>query len=428
VTGTPQLLLETGATDRNATYASQSGSNTLVFNYTVQTGDMSNDLDYVATSSLTLNGGTIKDAVGNNAILTLPSPGAVGSLSANKTIIIATLTSIAVTPVNPTVQVGATQQFTATGTYSDSGTQNITGSVAWASSNTSVVTITSAGLATGMNPGSTIISATLSGITGNTGVTVQPLPLTITTASLPGGIQNVAYSATLAANGGTTPYTWSIASGLPPGLTLNSSTGAITGTPTAVGTYNFTTQVTDAGNPVQNATKALSIVISAPQTTYTIWPATAVPGVVDAGPDSAVEAGVKFRSDVAGNIIGIRFYKASTNTGTHVGNLWSSSGTRLATATFTGETASGWQQVNFATPVAITANTVYVASYHTNVGHYGIDEYYFATVGVDNPPLHALADGVSGGNGVYRYGSTSTFPNQSWHAFNAWVDVVFSRP
>jgi len=428
VTGTPRLRLETGTTDRYATYASGSGSNTLVFNYTVQTGDTSNDLDYVATSSLTLNGGTIKDAVGNNAILTLPSPGAAGSLSANKTIIIATLTSISVTPVNPTVQVGATQQFTATGTYSDSGTQNITGSVAWASSNTSVVTITSAGLATGMNPGSTIISATLSGITGNTGVTVQSLPLTITTASLPGGIQNVAYSAILAANGGTTPYTWSIASGLPPGLTLNSSTGAITGTPTAVGTYNFTTQVTDAGNPVQNATNALSIVISAPQTTYTIWPATAVPAVVDAGPDSAVEAGVKFRSDVAGNIIGIRFYKASTNTGTHVGNLWSSSGTRLATATFTGETASGWQQVNFATPVAISANTVYVASYHTNVGHYGIDEYCFATVGVDNPPLHALADGVSGGNGVYRYGSTSTFPNLSWHAFNAWVDVVFSRP
>ena len=255
-----------------------------------------------------------------------------------------------------------------------------------------------------------------------------PLPLTITTASLPGGIQDVTYSATLAANGGTLPYTWSIASGLPPGLTLNSSTGAITGTPTAVGTYNFTTQVTDAGNPVQNATKALSIVISAPQTTYTIWPATAVPGVVDAGPDSAVEMGVKFRSDVAGNIIGIRFYKASTNTGTHVGNLWSSSGTRLATATFTGETASGWQQVNFATPVSITANTVYVASYHTNVGHYALNEYYFATVGVDNPPLHALADGVSGGNGVYRYGSTSTFPNQSRHAFNAWVDVVFSRP
>ena len=73
---------------------------------------------------------------------------------------------------------------------------------------------------------------------------------------------------------------------------------------------------------------------------------------------------MKFRSDVAGYVTGVRFYKAAGNTGTHVGNLWSSTGTRLATATFTGETASGWQQVTFSPPVAIAANTVYVASYH----------------------------------------------------------------
>jgi hypothetical protein len=277
-----------------------------------------------------------------------------------------------------------------------------------------------------VNPGSTTISATLSGISGSTGLTVQPAPLTISTTSLPSGTQNLAYSVTLVASGGTPPYMWSIASGLPPGLTLNSSTGVISGIPTIVGTYNFTAQVTDSGNPVQNATKALGIVISAPQTSYTIWPSTAVPGVVDTGPDKAVELGVKFRADVAGNITGIRFYKASTNTGTHVGNLWSSSGTRLATATFTGETASGWQQVNFSIPVAIAANTVYVASYHTNVGHYSDNQYYFATQGVDSPPLHALADGVSGYNGVYRYGSSSGFPNQGWRSCNYWVDVVFS--
>jgi hypothetical protein len=80
-----------------------------------------------------------------------------------------------------------------------------------------------------------------------------------------------------------------------------------------------------------------------------------VPGVADSGPDSAVELGVKFQSDVAGKIAGIRFYKATANTGTHVGNLWSSAGTKLATATFSGETASGWQQVSFATPVAIVS-------------------------------------------------------------------------
>ena len=157
----------------------------------------------------------------------------------------------------------------------------------------------------------------------------------------------------------------------------------------------------------------------------TIWPSNAVPGRVDDGPDSAVELGVKFRSDVAGTITGIRFYKADANTGTHIGNLWTSNGTLLATATFTNETASGWQQALFATPVAIASNTVYVASYHANNGHYSADVNYFSGKGVDNPPLHALTNGVSGGNGVYAYGASSVFPNQTWNAANYWVDVVF---
>ena len=152
-----------------------------------------------------------------------------------------------------------------------------------------------------------------------------------------------------------------------------------------------------------------------------------VPEVVDSGPGNAVQLGVKFRSDVAGTIRGIRFYKASTNTGTHVGSLWSSTGTRLANATFTNETASGWQQVNFLPPVAISANTVYVASYHTTTSHYSINTNYFASTGTDNAPLHALANGVSGGNGVYRYGASNVFPNQTWKTSNYWVDVVF-RP
>jgi len=336
-----------------------------------------------------------------------------------------TLLSIAVTPSTPTILTGTTQQFTATGTYSDGSTQNLTSQTTWASSNTSVATITSTGLATAVNPGSTTISATLSGITGSTTLTVQAGPLSITTTSLPGGTQNVAYAATLAASGGTTPYTWAIASGsLPTGLSLNSGTGAISGTPTATGTFSFTAQVTDSSNPGQTTTKALSIVVSV-AADFTIWPGTAVPGLVDGGPDSAVELGVKFRADSNGFITGIRFYKASTNTGTHVGNLWTSSGTRLATTTFTGETASGWQQVLFSSPVAIAANTVYVASYHANTGHYSADVNYFAT-GVDNPPLHALANGVSGGNGVYAYGATSNFPTLTWNSANYWVDVVFS--
>jgi hypothetical protein len=140
-----------------------------------------------------------------------------------------------------------------------------------------------------------------------------------------------------------------------------------------------------------------------------------------------VELGVKFRSDVAGFVTGVRFYKAAANTGTHVGNLWSSTGTRLATATFTGESASGWQQVSFSPPVAIAANTVYVASYHCPNGHFSVDLNYFAAQGVDTPPLHAPATGaVVGGNGVFVYAPTSTFPTGTYLGANYWVDVVFS--
>jgi hypothetical protein len=340
-----------------------------------------------------------------------------------------TLVSIGVTPANPTISAGATQQFTATGTNSDGSTQNVTSQAAWSSSKTAVATINGSGLATAVSAGTAAISAVMSGVTGSTVLTVQAVPLAITTASLPTGTVSVAYSATLAASGGTLPYTWSVASGaLPAGLTLNAASGAIAGTPATAGSFSFTAKVADAGSPVQTATKALSLTIATVPTAVSIWASTAVPGVVDSGPDSAVELGVKFRSDVNGKVTGIRFYKAAANTGTHVGNLWSSAGTKLGSATFSGETASGWQQVSLATPVAITSNTVYVVSYHASNGHYSEDDNYFASKGVDSPPLHALTNGVSGGNGVYAYGTSSAFPSSTWNAANYWVDVVFTTP
>jgi hypothetical protein len=108
-------------------------------------------------------------------------------------------------------------------------------------------------------------------------------------------------------------------------------------------------------------TKALSIAVST--STASIWPSNPVPAIVDGGDPQSVELGVKFQSDVAGFIKSVRFYKSAANTGKHVGHLWSSTGQNLGTVTFTGETGSGWQQMNFATPVAIQANPVYVASY-----------------------------------------------------------------
>jgi hypothetical protein len=180
-----------------------------------------------------------------------------------------------------------------------------------------------------------------------------------------------------------------------------------------------------AGNPLTNSFKWSFTTADTATGPYTIWNNSTVPAIITDNDPNAVELGVKFRSDSAGYVTGIRFYKGPQNTGAHVGNLWSRTGQLLATVTFTNETASGWQQASFSTPVAITANTTYIASYHTNVGYYSTDINYFAVSGFDNSPLHAIANGVDGGNGVYRYGAASAFPNQTWSSSNYWVDVVF---
>jgi Domain of unknown function (DUF4082)/Bacterial Ig-like domain/Fibronectin type III domain len=151
-----------------------------------------------------------------------------------------------------------------------------------------------------------------------------------------------------------------------------------------------------------------------------IWQNAAPSGAVDAADTSAVNLGVQFQASSSGRIIGIRFYKYSDNTGTHTGSLWTSSGTLLATGTFSNETASGWQELDFSTPVTITAGTTYVASYHTNAGHYAITSNGLSSA-VTNGPLTALASG-----GVYAYGSGNVFPSNSFNASNYWVDVVYS--
>jgi hypothetical protein len=141
---------------------------------------------------------------------------------------------------------------------------------------------------------------------------------------------------------------------------------------------------------------------------------------VDAADTSAVNLGVQFQASSSGFINGVRFYKETDNTGTHVGSLWSSTGTLLATGTFSNETASGWQELDFSSPVAITAGTTYVASYFTSTGHYAATTNGLSSA-VTNGPLTALA-----GGGVYAYGSGNAFPSNSFNASNYWVDVVYS--
>ncbi len=137
-----------------------------------------------------------------------------------------------------------------------------------------------------------------------------------------------------------------------------------------------------------------------------------------------MELGVRFRSDVAGFITGIRFYKTSGNTGTHTGTLWSNGGTNMGTVTFTGESGSGWQEATFASPSPSTPTPPTSRRTTPPSASYAIGT-SFATAGVDNPPLHALQDGVDGANGVYLYGGGGIFPTNTFGSSNYLVDVVF---
>lgn len=255
---------------------------------------------------------------------------------------------------------------------------------------------------------------------GNT----APAPLAVTTTAVPGATANTAYSTTLSANGGTSPYTWSLSGGaLPTGFTL-ASNGTLSGTTSATGPFTFTAQVKDSASPAQTVSQALSLTVSAQATASgaslfgTATPAQAVQDS-DTG---AVELGVKFTPAANGRITGVRFYKTTGNTGTHTGSLWSAAGASLAKATFSGETASGWQQVTFATPVSVTAGTTYVASYFAPAGHYAATTGFFAS-GYANAPLSTPANA-----GVYVYGSGGGFPSSSYQNSNYWVDVLFSSP
>lgn len=156
--GTPQLTLETGATDRTINYVSGSPGTTLVFTYTVQAGDTASDLDYTGTTALALNGATIRDVVAHNATLTLATPGASGSLGANANNIIDTTAPVIseVTPVT-TPSTDATPNYVFT--TDEAGTISYGGSCSSGTTSASVGsnTITFSSLSNGTYSNCTII-------------------------------------------------------------------------------------------------------------------------------------------------------------------------------------------------------------------------------------------------------------------------------
>ncbi len=195
-------------------------------------------------------------------------------------------------------------------------------------------------------------------------------------------------------------------------------------TPGSEGPETIKSRAADDSGNLESPGAGVDLTVGSRECPCTIFNDSDTPSNANANDTGAVELGTKFRADTDGSITGLRFYKGSQNTGTHVGHLWKADGTQLAEATFTGETTSGWQQVTLSNPVQITADTTYIASYHAPQGRYAFDPGYFNS-GLDNAPLRALANGVDGPNGVYKYGPSGGFPNDTFNSSNYWVDVVF---
>ena len=185
-------------------------------------------------------------------------------------------------------------------------------------------------------------------------------------------------------------------------------------------TYTYTVTAYDAAGDVSTPSNSATATTPVEQCPCSIWQDGTPTGSFESNDPNAQTLGVQFQATSSGFITGVRFYKEADDTGAHIGSLWSSTGTLLASGTFSGETASGWQELDFSSPVAVTAGTTYVASYFTSTGYPAATPQGLASA-VTNGPLTALA-----GGGVYAYGSSNTFPTNTYNNNNYWVDVVYS--
>jgi hypothetical protein len=270
--------------------------------------------------------------------------------------------------------------------------------------------------------------------TGST--TTDPPPVLSNQTPNQNAVVGSAFSLTLPVNtftiadGDALTYAATLSDGtpLPSWLTFTASTQTFGGTPTSanVGTISVKTSATDPAGQSASETFNIAVSTTAPPATQSLFTASNTPAQTNLNDGSPIELGMKFSSSSAGQITALKFYRSPGDSSSDIVDLWSSSGTKLASATFTNTTATGWQTVSLATPVSISANTTYIASYHTN-GEYVATNNFF-TSALTSGQLTAPSSASSSGNGVYAYGGTSSaglFPTNSFSASNYYADVVF---
>ena len=271
---------------------------------------------------------------------------------------------------------------------------------------------------------STLLGSAIAGTSG--GIRVAPAaPANLTATAVSASQINLNWSASagdtgyLVQSSTSSGSSWKQIASLPGGTTTYKDTGLSAGT-----MYEY--RIIATGGGLDSAPSNVATATTTGQVTVTdsIWANSFTP-TENATSSGAYELGLKFTSSESGDVTGVRFYKISSMNGyTQVGHLWSSTGALLATATFTNETASGWQQVNFSSPVSIAANTIFIISFSSSGGTFGITTGYFTSGGVTSGPLEALPNSTPGGNGVYN--NAGEFPDVSGSGMNFWVDVAFT--
>jgi fibronectin type 3 domain-containing protein len=208
-----------------------------------------------------------------------------------------------------------------------------------------------------------------------------------------------------------------------------SSTARLTPTTVLPGNATYTAKLTTAvaaadGTPLAQAVTWSFTTAACPCSLFAgLTPAkTGLPvqdGRSGAGPFS-YELGTKLTVDEPMKLTGISFYKSPGETGAHTGRVWTTSGTQLASASFSNETASGWQQATLATPLTLQVGSVYIVSVNANADFVATTSGLISSVG--SGPIHTVADGA---NGVYG-ASAGTFPTKTYSSTNYFVDVVAS--
>ena len=294
VSGTPQLTLETGTTDRTINYASGSTSSTLIFNYTVQAGDTSADLDYISATALALNGGTITSTSnGMNASLTLATPGTATSLGDNKAIVIDTTA-----PAAPTLDLSSgsdtgssnTDNITndTTPTITGTGEANATVTLYDTDGTTSLGTTTANGsgnwsfTSSALSAGAHTLTAKQTDTAGNTSVASSGLSVSIdTTATAPTGLDldvgsdtgssnsdNITNDTTPTISGGgaesgatVTLYDTDGTTSLGTATADGSGNWSITSSALSAGTHTLTAKQTDTAGNISSALSSLSVII-----------------------------------------------------------------------------------------------------------------------------------------------------------------------